>query len=88
MWPYSATACADILGGTLAPVACNWNGTGDNFTGMAGGPMGSALPVTGDQSNFEDALSVTAGDSYILYLSNFSSAITSVPLNFFWNCRY
>lgn len=83
MWPYSPTACADILGGTLAPVACNWNGAGDNFTGMAGGPVGSALPVSGDQSNFEDALSVSAGDSYILYLSNWSSAITSVPLNFF-----
>jgi hypothetical protein len=50
---------------------------------MAGGPNGSGLPLGGDQTNFEDALNVLCGEQYIVCFSNFSSAVTSVPLNFF-----
>ncbi|GEM_PF-735747 len=83
MWQYDANACANIQADLLPPVACNWNGACESFTGMAGGPNGSALPVGADQSNFEDALSVVCGEQYLICFSNFSSAVTSVPLNFF-----
>lgn len=78
MWPYSATACADIFAGTLPPASCNWNGVADSYTGMA-----NTLPPGADPSNFEDALSVSSGDAFVMVLSNWSSAISAVPLNFF-----
>ncbi|MFT5860451.1 MAG: gliding motility-associated-like protein [Flavobacteriaceae bacterium] len=83
MWQYSPTTCTDIQANLVPPVACNWNGACEGYTGMAGGPFGSGLPAGGDQSNFEDALSVTCGEQYLICFSNFSSALTSVPLNFF-----
>ncbi|MCH2224894.1 MAG: hypothetical protein MK066_09010 [Crocinitomicaceae bacterium] len=83
MWQYSPTACTDITGDLLPPVACNWNGFCESFTGMAGGPNGSALPTGGESSNFEDALNVLCGEQYLICFSNYSSAATNVPLNFF-----
>lgn len=78
IWPYSATACNDIFAGTLPPASCNWNGVADSYTGMA-----NTLPPGADPSNFEDALTVNTGDAFVMVLSNWSSAISSVPLNFF-----
>ena len=78
MWPYSANACSQIQSNQLAPVRCNWNGACEGFTGIA-----SPLPAGGDPSNFEPPLNVTAGQQYLLCLSNYSSQTTNVPLNFF-----
>lgn len=78
MWPYNATACANISANTLAPVSCNWNSPCDGFTGMA-----SVAPGAGFQTNFQPTLNVTAGDQFVICFSNYSSALTSVPLNFF-----
>ncbi|MCH2234538.1 MAG: PKD domain-containing protein [Crocinitomicaceae bacterium] len=84
MWSYDpATTCGDIIGDAHPPVACNWNGACNGITGMAGGPLGTALPAGADQSDFEDAMNVSCGDQYIICFSNFSSAVTTVPLNFF-----
>lgn len=78
MWPYSATACAAISAGTLAPVRCNYNGGCEEFTGLA-----SAMPVGATAAtNWEPPLPVTSGSIYLICLSNYSSANTSVPLNF------
>lgn len=78
MWPYSSNACSQIQSNQLAPVRCNWNGACEGFTGIA-----SPLPAGGDPSNFEPPLNVTAGQQYLLCLSNYSSQTTNVPLNFF-----
>lgn len=80
MWPYvnSQTTCAGINGNTLPPVSCNWNGACEGFTGMA-----NPLPVSGEPSNFEAPLNVTAGQTYLLCLSNYSGTSQNVNLNFF-----
>lgn len=78
MWPYSASTCNDIFAGTQAPVRCNWNSSCTAFTGMA-----AIVPAGGFPGDFEPPLAVLAGQQYIICFSNFSSATTSVPLNFF-----
>jgi hypothetical protein len=78
MWQYDANTCANILNNTLPPVACNWNGVCNSFTGMAG-----TLPAGGTSDNFETPLNVSCGEQYLICFSNYSSALTSVPLNFF-----
>jgi gliding motility-associated-like protein len=68
-------ACNGILNNTLAPVACNWNGSSGGFTGMGTTPAG------GSASNFQPSLIVNAGDNFILCFSNYSSSSTVVPLS-------
>ncbi len=80
MWPYDANTCAGISGNTLPPVACNWNGACGGFTGMANP---GNLPAGASQFDFEYGINVTAGEQYIICFSNYSSAVTNVPLNFF-----
>lgn len=78
MWPYSASSCTQIINNQLAPIRCNWNGMCEGFTGISTPP-----PPGGDASNFEPELNVTAGQQYLICLSNYSSQVTSLPLNFF-----
>ena len=78
MWAYSPTTCSAIQAGTQAPVRCNYNGMCEEFTGLA-----STLP-TGATSMTNWEAPVTAGTytQYLICLSNFSSATTTVPLSF------
>jgi len=78
MWPYTSTSCTQIINNQLAPIRCNWNGMCEGFTGIATPP-----PTGGEPSNFEPELNVTAGQQYLLCMSNYSSQTTTVPLNFF-----
>ena len=78
MWPYSANACSQIASNQLAPIRCNWNLSSAGFTGIA-----SPVPAGGNAGNFEPELAVTAGQQFVLCLSNFSNSITTLPLNFF-----
>lgn len=82
MWPYvnSSTTCSAILNNQLAPVACNWNAPCVGFTGMA---SAGNLPAGANQGNFENGLSVVAGQTYLLCLSNFSGTSQTVNMNFF-----
>ncbi|MGJ8660598.1 MAG: gliding motility-associated C-terminal domain-containing protein [Bacteroidota bacterium] len=82
MWPYtnSAATCTAISNNTLAPVACNWNGACGGYTGMC--PPG-ALPAGASQLDFQNSLTVTAGQQFLLCLSNYSSTSQNVNLNFF-----
>lgn len=82
MWPYvnPTVTCGGITGNTISPVACNWNGMCNGNTGMA--PAGS-LPPGGDQSSYETPLNVTAGQQFLLCLSNYSGTSQNVNLNFF-----
>lgn len=84
MWPYDANTCSGIQGNTLAPVSCNWNGMCTGITGMA--DPGN-LPAGADQSDFEYPISVNTGDQFIVCFSNFSSASTNVPLDFFGSAQ-
>ena len=77
MWPYSATACADIYADALSPVRCNWNTPCDGFTGVS-----STVPAGGDPGNFEPTVFASSGDQFIICFSNYSSAVTNVPLVF------
>jgi gliding motility-associated-like protein len=87
MWPYTfgstatnSPTCAQLQNATLPPVACNWNGNCQGYTGMnAPGNM----PAGGNQLNFENALNVTAGQNFLLCLSNYSGTQQNVNLNFF-----
>ncbi len=80
LWPLNTTTCDDITNNTLAPVACNWNGTCNGFTGIA--DPGN-IPTPGTQDNFENALNVVAGEQYIICFSNYSGTSTNIPLDFF-----
>lgn len=84
MWPYDANTCSGIQGNTLPPVSCNWNGMCTGITGMA---APGNLPAGADQSDFEYPLTVNAGDQFILCFSNYSSASTNVPLDFFGSAQ-
>ena len=78
MWPYSTTACNQIINNQLAPIRCNYNGFCEGFTGVA-----TPLPLGGDPTNFEPEINVTGGQQFLICLSNYSGQTTNVPLNFF-----
>ncbi len=78
MWEYDASACTDIQNNSLAPVSCNWNASGQGFTGI-----GSPVPTGGVAGNFEPEIMAGANTQYVILFSNWSSAQTSLPLNFF-----
>lgn len=83
MWPYIyptgtgvSPTCAMLQNGTQPPVACNWNVPCEGLTGMGDMPPG------GEPGNFEDALNVTAGQTFLLCLSNYSGTSQDVSLDF------
>lgn len=78
MWPYNSTACAAIQAGTLAPVRCNYNGSCEEFTGLASSLPAGATSMT----NWEPPLTVGSATQYLICLSNYSSAVTTIPLSF------
>lgn len=79
MWDYNGLAtCTQIINNTLPPVSCNWNFPCSSFTGM-----GSPPPAGGAAGNFQPTMNVSTGDQFLICFSNYSSALTSVPLNFF-----
>ena len=77
MWPYSPTACNEIIANTLAPIRCNWNGACEGFTGMA-----TVLPTGASPTNFEAALNATVGQQFLICMSNYSSLSATLPLSF------
>ena len=85
MWPYDANTCNGIINNTLPPVRCNWNGMCGGITGVAS--PANYTTIGGDATDFEAPLAVTCGDQYIVCLSNYSSAVTNVPLNFFGSAQ-
>ncbi|HET6246019.1 MAG: hypothetical protein H0V01_09935 [Bacteroidetes bacterium] len=69
--------CSDISNNLVAPVRCNWNGSSTSSTGMQ-----QPIPVGASASNFEAPLNVTAGQSYMLVMSNFSGTTAGYTLDF------
>lgn len=78
MWAYTPTTCSAIQAGTQAPVRCNYNGSCEQFTGIA-----STLPTGAtSMTNWEAPVTVGSMTKYLICLSNYSSAVTTVPLSF------
>jgi len=91
MWPYSPSACSDILADNLAPVRCNYNGEAVSFTGIASATnltnMENANSDPGLSDNFAPEIIAGNNTQYLICFSNWSSAQTTVPLNFFGSAQ-
>ncbi|OFY26503.1 MAG: hypothetical protein A2275_10965 [Bacteroidetes bacterium RIFOXYA12_FULL_35_11] len=74
MYPYNSSSCSAIPNNVVAPVRCNWNATSSGGTGLS--------PSYTTNANFEPPLPVLCGEQYIICFSNYSSALTNVPLQF------
>jgi gliding motility-associated-like protein len=75
MWPYSPSACANIMNNTLPPIRCNWNATSSGGTGVA---STSNIPIGGSSGNYEPPLTVNACQQFIICISNYSNINTLV----------
>jgi len=72
--------CLDLINwATHPPVVCNYCGTSGN-TGMGSGSTSCEGPNS--CSNWNSALSVTTGQTYVLHVSNFSSTQHGYSINF------
>lgn len=79
MWPYTnSTTCGALASNGLAPVRCVWNSSASGGTGLA-----SPVPAGGNPGNYAPPLAVTAGQQFIICLSNWSHVNTAVTLDFF-----
>jgi gliding motility-associated-like protein len=72
MWPFTPTTCAAIFNNSLAPVSCNWNASSSGGTGMG------AVPPGGNVGNYQPTIPVTAGQQFLILISNYSSVSTLV----------
>ncbi|MFM9984282.1 MAG: T9SS type A sorting domain-containing protein [Flavobacteriales bacterium] len=79
MWAYNGvTTCSQISGNALPPVRCLWNATTVGGTGLA-----NPVPAGGNAGNYGPPLTVTAGQQFIICLSNYSFVNANVVLDFF-----
>jgi hypothetical protein len=69
LWKYSPTTCSKILNNQLAPLRCNWNASQAGGTGICDT---LSLPMSGVNGNYEPPLTVSAGDSLIICINNYS----------------
>lgn len=72
--------CSGIHTNTVPPVACNWNGVCNGNTGMS---APANYPPGASPTSYEAPLMVTAGQTYILCLSNYSGATEILNFDFF-----
>ncbi|CAN5575047.1 hypothetical protein BH11BAC1_BH11BAC1_07680 [soil metagenome] len=77
LYNITSNSCADIRNNILAPVRCNWNSSSTSPTGME-----ATLPAGGVAGNFESPLAVTAGQKFVLVMSNFSGTTGGYTMNF------
>lgn len=75
MWPYTASSCQNIFNNTLPPVSCNWNASSSGGTGM--GPV----PAGAQAGNFQPSLNVTAGQQFLILISNYSGVNSAVSFS-------
>lgn len=78
LWSYSSSTCSAISAGTQAPLRCNYNGSCEEFTGISATLPTGATSMT----NWEAPLNPGSYTQYLICLSNYSSANTTVPLSF------
>jgi hypothetical protein len=79
MWPYTGPAtCTAIANNALPPVRCVWDAVPWGGAGLA-----NVIPPGGDPGNYAPELPVTAGQQFIICMSNWSYVTTTVTLDFF-----
>jgi hypothetical protein len=69
LYPYSSTACDQLAGDSLVPIACNMNAAPIGITGIV---STGNIPLGANPGNFESPITVNAGDEFILCISNAS----------------
>lgn len=78
MWEYDGVStCSSIANNTLGPVRCVWNAVSFGGTGIS-----NVVPAGGNAGNYGPGLAVTAGQQFIICLSNWSYANASVTIDF------
>ncbi|MBK8339861.1 MAG: hypothetical protein IPK99_07610 [Flavobacteriales bacterium] len=79
MWPYSGpSTCSAIANDALPPVRCVWDAVPYGGAGLA-----NVIPPGGDPGNYAPELMVTAGQQFIICMSNWSYVTANVTLDFF-----
>lgn len=79
VYDLSVDSCVGIANGTNLPVSCNYSAT----TGATGLTIGAAQTNAGSSDpNQNEALTVTAGQTYALMVSNFTSSQSGYQLDF------
>lgn len=80
LYQYNANTCANIVGNTQAPIACNYN---CSFAGGTG--FGSLPPAPANQCNYFQTggtpFMVNPGDQFLLLVSNVNGTNTSISFN-------
>jgi hypothetical protein len=76
LWNVTNNSCTDIKNNILPPVRCNWNGIMSTKTGMQ-----NPVPPGGSPSNFQQPLTVAAGETYMLAISNYSELTSGYTLD-------
>lgn len=81
LYNYNANTCANIVGNTQAPVACNYNCSSTGGTGLGTLPPLPANACNYYQTNASNALTVTPGQQFLLLVSNVNGTNTSISFN-------
>lgn len=80
LYQYNASTCANIVGNTQAPIACNYNCSSTGGTGF-----GTLPPLPANQCNYYQTgatpLMVNPGDQFLLLVSNVNGTNTSISFN-------
>ncbi|MEQ1732609.1 MAG: gliding motility-associated C-terminal domain-containing protein [Bacteroidia bacterium] len=71
--------CADIASGAVTPIRCNYSAT-NGSTGLNSGAANASEGAGGP--NQSTTINVTAGQSFVLIVSNYSSSASGYQLNF------
>ena len=75
----SSVNCINIAAGAV-PVACNYSGLG--VTGLSGTVGNAPAAYPGFDASYEPQINVTAGETYVLVISNFSNSTSGFTLRF------
>ena len=79
LYNLTGTNCSAISSGALTPVRCNFSATG-GVTGLSSSGTNASEPASGP--NQSTVLATTAGQTYVLIISNYSSSSNGYQLNF------
>ena len=83
IWPYNPnTTCSDLAAGTLAPLACCWNTSGNGFTGMLNPTNPLAVANVG---NTQPPITLSPGQTVLLGISNFSGSLDGQNITMTFN---
>jgi gliding motility-associated-like protein len=79
LYDISGSNCAGIASGAITPIRCNFSATAGQ-TGLSSSGTNASEPASG--SNQSSVLATTAGHTYVLIISNYSSSQSGYTLDF------